>query len=116
MKVVELKAYRQGKATEAFKRRIKILEDALRFIYEIAYEDLRVDEGGSGTWSIEAIASNVLGLSDNERDIDNSIDQKLIEMIRHVEKEHSREISEENLKRLKQYFLERIGQNDDPDS
>jgi len=63
---------------------LKRLRSALQFIHEIAYEDLRTDDNGAGTWSIEAIAAKALGLSHEQRDLGFTADDKLNELIRYV--------------------------------
>lgn len=63
---------------------LEVLRSALKFIHEIAYEDLRTDDNGAGTWSIEAIAAKALGLSDEQRDLGFTADDKLKALIVHI--------------------------------
>ena len=63
----------QDMTIDELKSQIAKYEETLRFIHDMVYEDLRVDEGGSSTWQIEAEVTKVLNLTDEERDIDKNV-------------------------------------------
>ena len=72
----------------------KEFESALKFIHDMAYEDLRTAHETTSTWTIEAVAAKALGLSDAQRDLGVTADDKLVELMTHVAQKCDAEVAE----------------------